>query len=105
MYNYSFLSLYCIILSHALILILIPFLVPFLPIRSDLLPKRNQARQKMATLPDSRFKELAAELYVEIEKRFPQVVSDFERVQFTFDIFNFTFCTHRTNYLLLNQKQ
>lgn len=24
---------------------------PFLPVRNDLIPKRNQARQKMATLP------------------------------------------------------
>ncbi|KAJ3322145.1 component of the polarisome [Boothiomyces sp. JEL0866] len=51
--------------------------LPFLPIRTDLAPKRNQARQKMATLPENRFKELAAQLYFEIEKRFPNIASDF----------------------------
>ena len=35
----------------------------------------------MATLPDVRFKELAAELYVEIERRFPAIAADFERVR------------------------
>merc|ERR1719354_613273 len=53
--------------------------VPFLPIRGDLLPKRNQARQKMATLPENRFKDLAAEIFVEIEKRFPKTVQEVNR--------------------------
>lgn len=30
-------------------------IVPFLPIRNDLAPKRNQARQKMATLNEQRY--------------------------------------------------
>lgn len=30
--------------------------VPFLPVRDDFHPKRNQARQKLATLPSSRFR-------------------------------------------------
>lgn len=48
--------------------------LPFLQIRNDLLPKRNQARQKMATLNQERFNELSAELMFEIEKRFPFVL-------------------------------
>jgi hypothetical protein len=31
----------------------------------------------MATLPDTRFKELAAELFFEIERRFPNVVQEY----------------------------
>ncbi len=56
--------------------------MPFLPIRADLAPKRNQARQKMATLPETRFKELATELFVEIEKRAPQVLDSRVRILF-----------------------
>ncbi|KAJ2998072.1 component of the polarisome [Globomyces sp. JEL0801] len=51
--------------------------VPFLPIRNDLAPKRNQARQKMATLQEPKFKDLAAQLYLEIERRFPTIASDY----------------------------
>ena len=34
-------------------------------------PKRNQARQKLATLPPSRFKDLATDVFYELERRFP----------------------------------
>ncbi|KAH8549939.1 hypothetical protein BGW37DRAFT_428357 [Umbelopsis sp. PMI_123] len=34
---------------------------PFLPVRDDFHPKRNQARQKLATLPKTRFKDLASD--------------------------------------------
>ena len=34
-------------------------------------PKRNQARQKLATLPPGRFKELASDVLYEIERRYP----------------------------------
>jgi hypothetical protein len=47
--------------------------MPFLPVRQDLIPKRNQARQKMATLPVPRFKELAMGIFLEIENRFPSI--------------------------------
>jgi hypothetical protein len=53
------------------------YLVPFLPIRTDLPQKRNQARQKMATMPEIRFKELAAEILFEIERRFPELKEDY----------------------------
>ncbi|KAJ3043364.1 component of the polarisome, partial [Rhizophlyctis rosea] len=50
---------------------------PFLPVRDDFHPKRNQARQKLATLPSSRFKDLASDVYFEIERRFPNVVQQY----------------------------
>ncbi|KAJ9090659.1 hypothetical protein QFC19_009520 [Naganishia cerealis] len=50
------------------------FLDPFLPVRADFHPKRNQARQKLATLPKNRFKDLASDVFYELNRRFP----DFE---------------------------
>ena len=44
-----------------------PFLVP----RESFHPKRNQARQKLATLPPGRFKELASDVLYEIERSYP----------------------------------
>ena len=34
-------------------------------------PKRNQARQKLATLPPARFQDLATDVFYELERRFP----------------------------------
>lgn len=34
-------------------------------------PKRNQARQKLATLPPPRFQDLATDVFYELERRFP----------------------------------
>ncbi|KAI8913692.1 hypothetical protein EDD86DRAFT_187488, partial [Gorgonomyces haynaldii] len=51
--------------------------VPFLPVRPDLVPKRNQARQKMATLPVDKFKELAYGIFKEIERRQPEILADY----------------------------
>lgn len=34
-------------------------------------PKRNQARQKLATLPPPRFRDLATDVFYELERRFP----------------------------------
>lgn len=34
-------------------------------------PKRNQARQKLATLPGPRFQDLATDVFYELERRFP----------------------------------
>ena len=51
------------------------FLDPFLPVRTDFHPKRNQARQKLATLPKNRFKDLASDVFYELNRRFP----DFKR--------------------------
>ena len=42
----------------------------FLQVRADYHPKRNQARQKLATLPDKRFKSLAIDVMIELEQRF-----------------------------------
>ncbi|KAK8845496.1 hypothetical protein IAR55_006209 [Kwoniella newhampshirensis] len=46
--------------------------VPFLPVREDFHPKRNQARQKLATLPKNRFKDLASDVYYELRRRYPE---------------------------------
>ncbi|KAB8304650.1 hypothetical protein EYC80_004020 [Monilinia laxa] len=35
-------------------------------------PKRNQARQKLSTLPPPRFRDLATDVFFELERRFPQ---------------------------------
>lgn len=43
----------------------------FLGPKENFHPKRNQARQKLATLPPGRFKELAADVLYEIERRYP----------------------------------
>jgi hypothetical protein len=48
----------------------------FLPVREEFHPRRNQARQKLATLPNSRFKDLASDVYHEIRRRYPFVVDD-----------------------------
>ena len=34
-------------------------------------PKRNQARQKLSTLPSARFRDLATDVFYELERRFP----------------------------------
>ncbi|EJT96676.1 hypothetical protein DACRYDRAFT_102761 [Dacryopinax primogenitus] len=44
---------------------------PFLPLRSELHPKRNQARQKLATLSKTKFRDLASDIYFELGRRFP----------------------------------
>ena len=46
--------------------------VPFLPVRDEFHPKRNQARQKLATLPMSRFKDLSSDVYYELVRRYPE---------------------------------
>lgn len=35
-------------------------------------PKRNQARQKLSTLPPTRFRDLATDVFYELERRFPR---------------------------------
>ncbi|KAI0687108.1 hypothetical protein BC835DRAFT_1287053 [Cytidiella melzeri] len=46
--------------------------IPFLPVRDDFHPKRNQARQKLATLPTGRFKDLSSDVYYELGRRYPE---------------------------------
>ena len=50
----------------------LPTAVPFLPVRDDFHPKRNQARQKLATLPTGRFKDLSSDVYYELARRYPE---------------------------------
>ena len=45
-----------------------PYLLP----KDNFHPKRNQARQKLATLPTPRFQDLATDVFYELERRFPQ---------------------------------
>ena len=47
-------------------------LVPFLPVREDFHPKRNLARQKLATLSTLRFKDLSSDVYHELVRRYPE---------------------------------
>ncbi|GAC74482.1 hypothetical protein PANT_11d00077 [Moesziomyces antarcticus T-34] len=50
---------------------------PFLAVRDEFHPKRNQARQKLATLPKNRFKDLASDVFFELERRFPELKHEF----------------------------
>ena len=50
----------------------LPLSVPFLPVRDEFHPKRNQARQKLATLPMARFKDLSSDVYYELVRRYPE---------------------------------
>jgi hypothetical protein len=43
-----------------------------LPPKNSFHPKRNQARQKLSTLPLERFRQLASDVFYELERRFPQ---------------------------------
>ncbi len=53
--------------------------LPFLPVRQDFHPKRNQARQKLATLPKNRFRDLASDVFFELRRRFPEFDVEWER--------------------------
>ena len=44
-----------------------------LPRKDGFHDKRNQARQKLATLPDKRFTDLASDVFFELERRFPRL--------------------------------
>ncbi|EPS42529.1 hypothetical protein H072_3518 [Dactylellina haptotyla CBS 200.50] len=45
-----------------------PHLLP----KTEFHPKRNQARQKLSTLPTARFRDLATDVFYELERRYPQ---------------------------------
>jgi len=45
---------------------------PFLTSNPQYHPKRNQARQKLATLPTSRFRDLASDVLYELDRRYPE---------------------------------
>jgi hypothetical protein len=53
---------------------------PYLEYKDSFHPKRNQARQKLSTLPGPRFRDLATDVFYELERRVPKfAVSDIER--------------------------
>ncbi|TIB71799.1 hypothetical protein E3Q08_01567 [Wallemia mellicola] len=54
---------------------------PYLPTKDDFHPKRNQARQKLATLPKTRFKDLASDVYYELVRRYPELLEEQEEQQ------------------------
>jgi hypothetical protein len=57
-----------------------PDVPPYLLPRDDFHPKRNQARQKLSSLPQQRFRDLATDVYCELERRFPKFAAgDFDR--------------------------
>ncbi|KAA1470711.1 hypothetical protein DENSPDRAFT_836571 [Dentipellis sp. KUC8613] len=57
--------------------------IPFLPVRDDFHPKRNQARQKLATLPTARFKDLSSDVYYELVRRYPEFKEESSDVPLT----------------------
>lgn len=48
----------------------------FLQPQTSFHPKRNQARQKLSTLPASRFTDLASDVFIELERRFPEFAEE-----------------------------
>lgn len=51
-----------------------------LPPKQNFHPKRNQARQKLSTLPVERFRQLATDVFYELERRIPRFVgTDIDR--------------------------
>jgi len=53
------------------------FLLP----KNNFHPKRNQARQKLSTLPLERFRQLATDVFYELERRFPRFTGpDIQRI-------------------------
>ncbi|KAI8837910.1 hypothetical protein BJ741DRAFT_514269, partial [Chytriomyces cf. hyalinus JEL632] len=47
-----------------------------LPARQDFHPKRNQTRQKLASLAILNFKKMACDVFFELERRFPNLVQE-----------------------------
>ena len=47
-----------------------------MPTKDEFHPKRNQARQKLATLPKTRFKDLASDVYYELVRRYPELLEE-----------------------------
>ncbi|KAJ5130381.1 Spa2 homology (SHD) of GIT [Penicillium bovifimosum] len=52
-----------------------PDVPPYLPPRDDFHEKRNHARQKLAALHHPRFRDLATDVFCELERRFPHFTS------------------------------
>lgn len=44
-----------------------------LPIRDDIYPRRNMARQRLATFPVQRFMDLLSDVHFELARRYPGV--------------------------------
>ncbi|KAI8607407.1 hypothetical protein BC830DRAFT_1086973, partial [Chytriomyces sp. MP71] len=48
----------------------------YLPARQDFHPKRNQTRQKLASLATTNFKRMACDVFFELERRHPNLLSE-----------------------------
>jgi len=46
-------------------------IIPFLLVDPSMIPLRNMARQKLSTLPESRFYDLTTEIFNEMKQRYP----------------------------------
>ncbi|KAG8760969.1 component of the polarisome [Serendipita sp. 396] len=46
---------------------------PYLPTRDDFHPKRNQARQKLSTLPKPTLQDLVSDVYFELRRQYPEL--------------------------------
>ena len=68
--------------------------VPFLPVRDDFHPKRNQARQKLATLPTTRFKDLSSDVFYELSRRYPNFKAE---VSSSISVPSSLLCSHATS--------
>lgn len=64
-------------------------LVPFLPVKEDFHPKRNQARQKLATLAVPRFKDLASDVFSELTRRYANLFQEDVSYRFISIFINF----------------
>lgn len=51
--------------------------MPHLAVRDEFHPKRNQARQKLSTLPKTRFKDLSSDVFFELERRYPELKEEY----------------------------
>ncbi|KAI9326023.1 hypothetical protein BDR26DRAFT_849457 [Obelidium mucronatum] len=50
---------------------------PHLPARQDFHPKRNQTRQKLASLAILNFKKMGCDVYFELERRYPNLLQEY----------------------------
>ncbi|KAJ3133683.1 component of the polarisome [Physocladia obscura] len=51
----------------------------YLQPRQDFHPKRNQTRQKLASLAVANFKKMAADLFFELERRYPNLIQEYPK--------------------------
>ncbi|KAJ7768161.1 hypothetical protein DFH07DRAFT_954735 [Mycena maculata] len=75
--------------------------VPFLPFREEFHPKRNQARQKLATLSITRFEKFTSYIYLELNRRYPEFKESYVITLFRLDLPMTSFPSHRKHVIAL----